>query len=96
MASFPKVSIFSPSEKEECLETVSIFRQQEVLAVDSEGIQLGKDGPLTLLQIGTKDGSAYLFDVMLDKEEQDKHFFEDTGLDDLLESSEIVKVKFEI
>lgn len=92
MASFPKVSIFSPSEKEECLETVSIFRQQEVLAVDSEGIQLGKDGPLTLLQIGTKDGSAYLFDVMLDKEEQDKHFFEDTGLGDLLESSEIVKV----
>ncbi|XP_045176853.2 uncharacterized protein LOC123537263 [Mercenaria mercenaria] len=85
-------NLFSPSEKQKCQEVVRILQQETLLAVDCEGLQLGKDGPLTLLQIGTLNGTVYLFDVMKNDQEQDKSFFKDSGLDGLLTSSEIVKV----
>ncbi|XP_045175352.1 uncharacterized protein LOC123536318 [Mercenaria mercenaria] len=85
-------NLFSPSEKQKCQEVVRILQQETLLAVDCEGVQLGKDGPLTLLQIGTLNGTVYLFDVMKNEQEQDKSFFKDSGLDGLLTSSEIVKV----
>jgi hypothetical protein len=40
-----------------------LLRQLFVISVDAEGVNLGKEGPLTLLQIGTIDGQVYLFDV---------------------------------
>ena len=89
------VHIFSPSEKmsEECRHAVTALSREALIALDSEGVNLGKNGPLTLLQIGTLSGTVYLFDVMLNEKIQDKDFFKDTGLDKLLTSKETIKVK---
>lgn len=93
-----EVYIFSPKDKRarECQDAVTLLQQETVIALDSEGVQLGKDGPLTLLQIGTLDGRVYLFDVMKNEREQDKHFFTETGLDLILTSADIVKVSYVI
>ena len=78
---------------EEYQRAVEALSQESVLALDSEGVNLGKDGPLTLLQIGTLSGTVYLFDVMRDEMKQDKAYFKDTGLDEFLTSKETTKVK---
>ena len=46
-----------------CREIVRELKKSDVISVDAEGVNLGKEGPLTLLQIGTIDGQVYLFDV---------------------------------
>ena len=78
---------------EECRHAVTALSREALIALDSEGVNLGKNGPLTLLQIGTLSGTVYLFDVMLNEKIQDKDFFKDTGLDKLLTSKETIKVK---
>ena len=90
-----QVHIFSPSEKmtDECQRAVEALSEESILALDSEGVNLGKDGPLTLLQIGTLSGTVYLFDIMRDEMTQDKTYFKDTGLDELLTSKKTIKVK---
>ena len=90
-----QVHIFSQSEKMsgECRRAVTALSREPLIALDSEGVNLGKDGPLTLLQIGTLSGTVYLFDVMLNGKQQDKAYFRDTGLDKLLTSKETIKVK---
>ena len=92
MATQPK--IFSPTDKDESRRAVTSLLKEKVIALDAEGIQLGKNGPLTLLQIGTLDGQVYLFDVMINEKKQDKNFFKDTGLDKVLTSTCIVKVYY--
>ena len=42
---------------------VDDLRKFEMLSVDCEGVNLGKDGELCLLQIATKD-KVYLFDIV--------------------------------
>ncbi|XP_076111576.1 uncharacterized protein LOC143079833 [Mytilus galloprovincialis] len=68
-----------------------IVRQLEkyntTISVDAEGINLGKDGPLTLLQIGTIDKHVFLFDVWTNK-----NLFQKGKLKDILESEKIIKV----
>lgn len=56
--------------------------------MDAEGVNLGKEGPLTLLQIGTVDNKVYLFDIELNKD-----LFKKGHLEDLLQSEETAKVK---
>ncbi|KAL3859215.1 hypothetical protein ACJMK2_009444 [Sinanodonta woodiana] len=92
MASETKVLVFSPRDKEACRLAVRKLQQEKVIAVDSEGVNLGIKGPLTLMQIGTINGDVYIFDVMKNEKEQDKSFFKDTGLDNVLSSPNIVKV----
>ena len=89
-----KVHIFSPSDKmsQESQYAVKALSCEPLIALDSEGVNLGKDGPMTLLQIGTLSGTVYLFDVMLNEQNQDKAYFRDTGLDRILTSKQIVKV----
>ncbi|XP_053384886.1 uncharacterized protein LOC123537646 [Mercenaria mercenaria] len=88
----PPPKLFSPSNKQECQAAVRKLSWEKVISLDAEGVQLGKHGPLTLLQIGTLDGSVYLFDVMINENKQDKKFFTETGLDTILTSTRIVKV----
>ena len=76
----------------ECRRAVTSLSREPLIALDSEGVNLGKDGPLTLLQIGTLSGTVYLFDVMLNEKQQDKEYFKDTGLDKLLASKQTIKV----
>ncbi|KAK3609998.1 hypothetical protein CHS0354_032343 [Potamilus streckersoni] len=92
MASQKRVLVFSPRDKEACKSVVRKLQQENVIAVDCEGVHLGTKGPLTLIQIGTINGDVYLFDVMKDEKEQDKSFFKDTGLEKVLSSPKIVKV----
>ncbi|KAK7093377.1 uncharacterized protein [Littorina saxatilis] len=70
-----------------CQRATTKLEQEEFIAVDSEGVNLSKTGPLTLVQIGTAQNRVYLFDVM-----QEPRMFEDGGLKRLLESDSVIKV----
>ena len=72
-----------------CREIANKLRKCDVISVDAEGVNLGKDGPLTLLQIGTIDGDVYLFDVWTNQ-----NLFNKGKLKTILQSNEIVKVFF--
>ncbi|KAK6176228.1 hypothetical protein SNE40_014551 [Patella caerulea] len=71
----------------QCRRVVETLMKEEMISCDAEGINLGKDGPLTLLQIGTTDGHVYLFDI-----HKEKRMFQDGGLKQLLESDQVLKV----
>ena len=47
-----------------CERAVKRLELEEFISVDSEGVNLSRTGPLTLLQIGTARHRVYLFDVM--------------------------------
>lgn len=74
-------------ETSRCRHVVSILSRESVLAVDCEGIALGVDGPLTLLQICTYNGDVYLFDI-----QENQKLFSEGHLKTILESDEILKV----
>ncbi|XP_061170113.1 piRNA biogenesis protein EXD1-like [Saccostrea echinata] len=74
-------------ESGRCRDIVSDLLTEQVLAVDCEGIQLGVEGPLTLLQVGTYDGDVYLFDI-----QENRKLLSEGCLGTILESIEIVKV----
>ena len=71
-----------------CRQVVADLLRESVVAMDAEGVQLGKDGPMTLLQIGTMDGKVFLFDV-----QENRDIFTDGRLAEVLESSQVLKVK---
>lgn len=58
-----------------------------VVSVDCEGINLGVKGELTLIEIGTVRGEAFIFDVMSCPE-----IVNEGGLKALLESEKVIKV----
>ncbi|PIK55610.1 putative exosome component 10-like [Apostichopus japonicus] len=64
--------------------------RQLILAIDCEGVNLGKEGPLTLLQIGTEEGEVFVFDVLATPDPKD--MFIHGGLKALLENPNIRKV----
>ena len=45
-------------------QVLSLLKCQDVLAFDCEGVKLGRGGKMTLIQIGVKNGTVYLFDVL--------------------------------
>lgn len=73
-----------------CDRVLHHLKREPYLAVDGEGVNLSKTGPLTLLQIGTKDGKVYLFDVLTER-----RMLDTGGLKSILESETIVKVRNE-
>ncbi|KAL8601888.1 hypothetical protein ACOMHN_020623 [Nucella lapillus] len=77
------------AEKEE--DVYNKLSDLEYFAVDSEGIHLSREGPLTLLQIAAPDGYVYLFDVLSRRECLDRH----GRLGALLQSEKIVKEAIE-
>jgi exonuclease 3'-5' domain-containing protein 1 len=70
-----------------CREIVRELKKSDVISVDAEGVNLGKEGPLTLLQIGTIDGQVYLFDVHMNPD-----IFRRGKLIEILQSDKILKV----
>ncbi|PIK52698.1 putative exosome component 10-like [Apostichopus japonicus] len=64
--------------------------RQLILAIDCEGVNLGKEGPLTLIQIGTEEGEVFVFDVLATPDPKD--MFIGGGLKVLLENPNIRKV----
>ncbi|PVD35370.1 hypothetical protein C0Q70_02330 [Pomacea canaliculata] len=71
----------------DCERALQDLKREPYLAVDGEGVHLSKTGPLTLLQIGTKEGQVYLFDVLTEP-----RMLKTGGLKSILESDTIVKV----
>ena len=61
------------------------------LAFDCEGVDLGRGGKLTLIQLMAKDDKIFIFDVLALGES----VFQNTGLREILESKEIRKVMFD-
>lgn len=61
--------------------------QQVVISVDCEGINLGVKGQLTLIEVGTTRGEAFIFDVLTCPA-----VVTDGGLKTLLENEQIIKV----
>jgi exonuclease 3'-5' domain-containing protein 1 len=57
------------------------------VAFDCEGINLGARGQLTLMQLATMNGNAYVFDLLTCPA-----LLNEGGLHSLLESSDVVKV----
>jgi exonuclease 3'-5' domain-containing protein 1 len=57
------------------------------IAFDCEGINLGARGQLTLMQVGTLSGQAYVFDLL-----SCPALVKEGGLHALLEASDITKV----
>lgn len=86
MASASDVEIIIDPDR--CTRIVDQLSKYDFIAMDAEGVNLGKEGPLTLLQIGTVDDKVYLFDI-----ESNKDLFRKGHLEDLLQSEETVKVK---
>lgn len=68
---------------------IDILSREKVLSVDCEGISLGVDGPLTLVQVGTYSGEVYLFDI-----QHNKDLLKRGKLGEILESNNVVKVMF--
>lgn len=65
----------------------SSLNSQVVLSFDCEGVNLGAKGQLTLLEIGTTKGEAFIFDVLSCPE-----MITEGGLKTLLESENVIKV----
>lgn len=61
--------------------------EQIVVSLDCEGINLGVKGQLTLIEIGTTRGEAFIFDVLTCPQ-----IMTDGGLKALLESDRVIKV----
>ncbi|KAJ8047366.1 piRNA biogenesis protein EXD1 [Holothuria leucospilota] len=61
-----------------------------VLAMDCEGVNLGRYGPLTLLQLGTAEGEVFIFDILATPNKED--MFIKGGLKGLIEDGNILKV----
>ena len=70
-----------------CLQIVAKLEHELVVAVATEGVNVNKEGPLTLLLIGTCSGRMYLFDVLVNMELISKG-----RLRVILENHKIVKV----
>lgn len=74
-------------ETERCRQLVARLQREKVISMAAEGINIGKEGPLTLIQIGTCSGLVYLFDILVNK-----HLMGPGRLKVLLENENVMKV----
>lgn len=65
----------------------AINNEQVVVSVDCEGINLGTKGIITLVEIGTVHGEAFIFDIL-----QCPDIMSEGGLKSLLESNKVIKI----
>lgn len=65
----------------------SAQNDQCIVSIDCEGINLGIGGQITLIQIGTTRGEAFIFDIM-----SCPNLITDGGLKTLLESEMVIKI----
>ena len=71
-------------------QVLSQLKCHNVLAFDCEGVKLGRGGKMTLVQIGAKSDTVYLFDVLV----LGKDLFS-AGMKDILESPNIYKYMYD-
>lgn len=71
----------------ECEAVVCRLSQGQLLALDTEGVNLGPQGPLTLVQLATPAAEVFLFDV-----QSTPQLFGEGRLRELLEAEHITKV----
>ena len=71
-------------------QVLSLLKCHLELAFDCEGVKLGRGGKITLVQIGAKNGTVYLFDVLV----LGKDLFS-VGMKDILESPIIYKYMYD-
>ncbi|XP_067947535.1 uncharacterized protein [Watersipora subatra] len=74
---------------EEVEKAIKDLKEHSLLSVDCEGVNLGRDGELCLLQVATSS-KIYLFDIVALKE-----MAFSAGLKDILESSTITKLFYD-
>ena len=58
-----------------------------IVSLDGEGVNLGPNGPITLIQIGTAAGVVFIFDIFVNRD-----LMTEGNLRDLLESEHVLKV----
>ena len=71
-------------------QAMSRLKCHNLLAFDCEGVKLGRGGKMTLVQIGAKSDTVYLFDVLV----LGKDLFS-AGMKDILESPNIYKYMYD-
>lgn len=78
---------------QECQVVVAqLFREKEV-AIDIEGVELGRRGEICIIQMtGASSDKVYVFDICLLKDEA----FGEGGLQKLLEAEEVTKLFFDV
>lgn len=70
-------------------DAIAAIKREELIAVDCEGVNLGRDGTLTLVTIGTRT-NTFLFDVL----KLGARVF-DRGLREVLKDTKILKLLFD-
>ncbi|XP_045208579.1 uncharacterized protein LOC123560456 [Mercenaria mercenaria] len=75
------------SEVERCKQVVARLQREKVVAMAAEGINIGREGPLTLIQIGTCSGLVFIFDILMNRD-----LIGRGRLQFLLEDEHVVKV----
>lgn len=76
---------------EECRMFADYALSQAELALDLEGVELCRDGPIALIQFCTQQGEVFLVDIA----ELGQAAFDQGGLRAVLESPHIVKVIYD-
>lgn len=61
--------------------------QQVVISLDCEGVNIGTKGTITLIQVGTSKGEAFIFDI-----QECPEIIAEGGLKSILEDENIIKV----
>lgn len=61
--------------------------QQVVISLDCEGVNIGAKGTITLIQVGTSKGEAFIFDI-----QECPEIIAEGGLKSILEDENIIKV----
>ncbi|EGG20484.1 3'-5' exonuclease domain-containing protein [Cavenderia fasciculata] len=79
--------IFLINDVQQLKRVFEIINKEHVVAFDLEGWEMGKNGEVSLVQIGLKNGRVFIFDIMVLGHNAFKH-----GLKDLLESKIILKI----
>lgn len=62
-------------------------QQQVVISLDCEGVNIGAKGTITLIQVGTSRGEAFIFDI-----QECPEIITEGGLKNILEDENIIKV----
>jgi len=67
---------------------------ENLVAIDCEGIELGRNGKLCLIQVGLRNSEIYLFDITVLGSDAFEHF-DNLSLKGFLESKNVKKIMFD-
>eukprot|EP00928_Gymnodinium_smaydae_P076787 TRINITY_DN59871_c0_g1_i1.p1 TRINITY_DN59871_c0_g1~~TRINITY_DN59871_c0_g1_i1.p1 ORF type:complete len:508 (+),score=44.36 TRINITY_DN59871_c0_g1_i1:112-1524(+) len=90
-ASLPQCGIRIIDDLLSCADTVGVFLEQDTVALDMEGVDLGRRGRLSIVQVATQDGHVFFFDIL----KLGQSAFEEGRLRVLLQSESVTKIMFD-